>query len=107
MLTLQSQYKINDVVTIKLVTGEELITKITEINPDYFVTSRPLVFTINPQNGQTMIIPWLMSVDPKDNTAITIQKSATVAITKPVKQISDTYLQATTGIVTAPLGLKL
>jgi len=107
MLTIQPPYKINDVVTIKLVSGEELIAKLTEINTDSFTVTRPLVFTINPQNGQAMIIPWLMSVEPKEPTPMTINKSATIVVTKTVKQIADNYTQATSGIVTAPAGLRL
>jgi hypothetical protein len=48
-----------------------------------------------------------MSVDPKDTTPIDVYKNNVVMVTKTVKQISDNYLQATSGIVAAPAGLVL
>lgn len=107
MLNLKPSYVANDVITLKLVTGEEIIGKLIEDRPETFKLTRPLVFTVNPQNGQAMLIPWLMSVDPKDSTPIDIYKNNVVMITKTVKQISDNYLQATSGIVAAPAGLVL
>lgn len=107
MLTTLSYYNVNDIVTIKLVTGEEIISKLVEIKTESYTVTRPLVFTVNPQNGQAMIIPWLMSVDPKDTTPIVINKSGIIMVTKTIKQIADNYIQATSGIVAAPAGLRL
>lgn len=107
MLNLKPSYVANDVVTLKLVTGEEIIGKLIEDKSDALKLTRPLVFTVNPQNGQAMLIPWLMSVDPKDTTPIDVYKNNVVMVTKTVKQISDNYLQATSGIVAAPAGLVL
>ena len=107
MLNLKPSYVTNDVVTLKLVTGEEIIGKLMEDKSDALKITRPLVFTVNPQNGQAMLIPWLMSVDQKDTTPIDVYKNNVVMVTKTVKQISDNYLQATSGIVAAPAGLVL
>jgi len=107
MLNLKPTYVVNDVVTLKLVTGEEIIGKLIENKADALTLTRPLVFTVNPQNGQAMLIPWLMSIDPKDTTPIDIYKNNVVMVTKTVKQISDNYTQATSGIVAAPAGLVL
>lgn len=100
-MLVRTSYKINDVVTIKLSSGEELIAKLVEESDQTLSVTRPLVFTLNPQNGQAVLIPWLMSVNPKDQTTIGISKNLVITITKPVKEISDNYTQATTGIVTA------
>jgi hypothetical protein len=97
-----SNYNVNDIVTVKLANGEELVGKYTQSNDKDFVMVRPLVFTVNPQNGQAMLIPWLMSVDPKSTQPIALSKSNILAITKTIKDIADNYMQATSGIVTAP-----
>ena len=61
MLTVPN-YKSGDVVVIKLSTGEEIITKLVEPDITAYSISRPLVFTMHPQTGQPVLIPWLMSL---------------------------------------------
>ena len=102
-----SNYKVGDVVTLKLSNGEELVGKLTENTDSEYVVTRPLVFSMNPQNGQAMLVPWLMSVDPKNSHPISITKSNVLAVTKTIKEISDNYTQATSGIVAAPANLQL
>lgn len=99
-----SNYKVNDVVTLKLSNGEEIVGKLTDNTDSEFVLTRPLVFSMNPQSGQAMLVPWLMSVDPTAAQPISISKSNVLAATKTIKDISDNYTQATTGIVTAQPG---
>jgi hypothetical protein len=106
MLSVQP-FKSGDVVVIKLMTGEEIITKLVEPDLTAYSISRPLVFTMHPQTGQPALIPWLMSLSPKDPKPIVINKSAVVGMTMPAKEIADSYTQATTGIVPAPPGFTL
>ena len=106
MLSVQP-FKTGDVVVIKLMTGEEIITKLVEPDITAYSISRPLVFTMHPQTGQPALIPWLMSLNPKDPKPVVINKSAVVGMTMPAKEIADSYTQATTGIVTAPPGFTL
>lgn len=96
-----SNYKVGDVVTLKLSNGEELVGKLTDDTDSEFVLTRPLVFSMNPQNGQAMLVPWLMSVDPTSSQPISIGKPNVLAATKTIKEISDNYTQATSGIVPA------
>ena len=106
MLSVQA-FKSGDVVVIKLITGEEIITKLVEPDLTAYSISRPLVFTMHPQTGQPVLIPWLMSLSPKDPKPIVINKSAVVGMTTPAKEIADSYTQSTTGIVAAPAGFVL
>jgi|TARA_B110000503_G_scaffold137242_1_gene221137 hypothetical protein len=106
MLTVPN-YKSGDVVVIKLSTGEEIITKLVEPDITAYSISRPLVFTMHPQTGQPVLIPWLMSLDPKDPKPIIINKSSVVGMTTPAKEITDHYLQSTTGIVAVPPGFTV
>jgi hypothetical protein len=96
-----SNYKVNDVVTIKLSNGEEIVGKLTEDSDNNIRLTRPLVFTLNPQSGQAMLVPWLMSVDPENTHPITLNRNNILAITKTIKEISDNYTQATSKIVPA------
>lgn len=94
-------YKVNDVVTIKLSNGEEIVGKLTEDSSNELKLTRPLVFTMNPQTGQAMLVPWLMSVDPENSHPISLNRNNILAITKTIKEISDNYTQATSKIVPA------
>jgi hypothetical protein len=103
-MLVQSNYNINDVVTLKLANGEELVGKLTNISDTEVTLTRPLVFTLNPQNGSAMLVPWLMSVDPRNAQPISINRANVLAITKTIKEISNNYTQATTGIAVANTG---
>jgi hypothetical protein len=48
-----------------------------------------------------------MSRDPKDPKPIIINKSSVVGMTTPAKEITDHYLQSTTGIVAVPPGFTV
>ena len=59
-----SNYKKNDIVGIKLSTGEEVVARFDKFdsatNQKTLYIVKPTVLTLNPQNGQAMLIPWLM-----------------------------------------------
>lgn len=105
-----SNYKKGDVVTIKLSTGEEIVSRFESLDADSLKLVKPTVLTLNPQNGQAMLIPWLMSIDAHSSDPVTIKANQIVATGKPVKTLADSYTQNTTGIQTAsslPLGESL
>lgn len=107
MLLANSNYKINDIVTLKLSNGEELVGKLAERTDTEITLVRPLVFTMHPQNGQAMLVPWLMSINPLGTDPISINRSNILTITKTMKDIADSYIESTSGIVKAPPGLVL
>tara|TARA_Y100000385_G_scaffold76827_1_gene77798 strand:+ start:3633 stop:3962 length:330 start_codon:yes stop_codon:yes gene_type:complete len=96
-----SNFKKGDVMTVKCSTGEEVVARFDSDTTTELNVVKPTVLTINPQDGKAMLIPWIMSIDTKSNEPVTIGKSQVVAITKTEKQLSDGYMQSTTGIATA------
>lgn len=103
-----SSYKKGDTVTVKLSTGEELVGRFEEDTDKDVKLVKPTVITINPQNGQAMLIPWLISCDTTSSDPVSINKTQVIAISKPAKNLADGYLQSTTGIapVSSLTGLK-
>ena len=59
---------------------------------------KPTVLTINPQNGQAMLIPWLMSLDVHSSDPVTVSQDQIVAMYKPSKGIADVYMKGSSGI---------
>lgn len=83
-----------EVVTIKLVTGEELIGKLVEDGPMYYKINKPMVLTAS-QQGLGMA-PFLFTVNPEK--PVRILKSAIMVVEATDKMFSDNYIQGTTGI---------
>lgn len=97
-----SNFKKNDVITIKLSTGEEIVARFDADTGSELKVVKPTVLTLNPADGKAMLIPWLMSVDTQSSDPIIIAKAQIVAASKPHKGISDGYMTSTTGLATAP-----
>lgn len=96
-----SNYKKGDVATIKLSTGEELVARFDADTGSELKVVKPTVLTLNPQTGQAMLIPWLMSIDAHSSDPVVISKNQIVAVSRPTKGLADGYMQNTTGIAKA------
>lgn len=95
-----SNYKKGDTICVKVSTGEEIVGRFESMEEDIQVV-KPCVITLNPQNGQAMLIPWLMSIDTASSDPVTIKKDHIVTTNKPNKSLADAYIQSTTGIAPA------
>lgn len=97
-----SNYKKNDIIGIKLSTGEEVVARFDKFDSSTKDKTlnivKPTVLTLNPQNGQAMLIPWLMSIDVKSTDAVSVSQDQIVALYKPAKGIADVYMQGSSGI---------
>jgi hypothetical protein len=82
-----------DVLSIKLISGEEIIARFDSEATDSMTISRPLAITMA---GQGLgMIPW-MFLGGKDE--VTLQKSHIIATMTAKKDAADQYVQGTTGI---------
>ena len=82
------------VYTFKLHNADEIVTKVIEVNEDSIVVEQPL--SAVPTEKGVQLIFTVFTADPKEN--ITINKSAITMICSTAEQVSDHYLEATTGI---------
>lgn len=87
-------FKPNDIITMKLVTGEEIISKFVEINDNGYKISKPLVLSITSQ-GPAMT-PFLFTAEISGD--INLPKHAVIAIANTDKQTAGQYIKGTTGI---------
>ena len=88
------ELKINETYTIKLNSGEELITKIIEINDKWVSISEPV--SIAPAQGGMQMIPSVFTADPKDSFQLNTNSIAIIAMTDDGLKMK--YLEATTGL---------
>lgn len=85
---------IGEVVTIKLTSGEEIISKLVDNTDNHYKISKPLILHMT-QEGLGMI-PFLFTVNPDKD--IKIYKNSVVVIEVTDKEFADQYLHSTTGI---------
>lgn len=82
-----------DVVSLKLINGDELIARLEEETIDHVKISRPLQVTISP-SGLGMI-PFVFLGNKE---TITIKQSHVLTVMPSKKDAADQYVQGTTGI---------
>jgi hypothetical protein len=86
--------ELNQVYTLKIANGDEMVTKITAEDEDTYTVVRPLTVVPGPQ-GINMIHS-LFTADPDKN--VTINKLQVSVIAPSREEVCDSYLEATTGI---------
>lgn len=88
------KYKTNDIVTLKLVTGEEIISKFISGTDVGITLKQPLVLSITPQ-GPAMT-PFLFTAEVTGE--IELPKHAIIAMTPTDKSTAGQYIKGTSGI---------
>jgi len=82
-----------DIVSLKMINGDELIARFESETADEVTIDRPLALTMS-REGLGMI-PWMML---GDKSSITLKKSHVFAVVSSQKDAADQYMQGTTGI---------
>jgi hypothetical protein len=88
------KYNNNDIVTIKLSSGEEIICKVVEDNDNTMIISKPIALVVTPKGAA--MTQFLMMQDM--NETVELQKDHIVLLTKANKIASDQYIATTSGI---------
>ncbi len=97
---LKEKFNKNDVVSVKLISGEEIITKLSSSTSevdDAYQFSKPYSLSPTPQ-GMAMV-PFIMTGD-NDKYVISVHKNKVICILKTNKNIEQEYIKMTTGIMT-------
>jgi len=82
------------IVTIKLTSGEEIVSRFEGETDTHYKLSKPLVLTMGPQG--IAMVPYMFTVSPDKD--ISLSKSTITVIIETDKPAADQYLQGTTGI---------
>ena len=96
-------FKKEDIVSFKLVTGEEIIAKIFSVNVPTIhsiVVTKPHILVMSQQG--CMMVPFMFSIS--EDEKITFDNDKIIAIAKASKQFEDGYRKQTSSIVTARPG---
>ena len=86
--------ELDQVYTLKIANGDEMVAKITAEDDTTYTVTRPLTVVPGPQ-GINMIHS-LFTANPDKN--VTINKTQVSLIAPSREEVCDSYLEATTGI---------
>lgn len=93
LLNLKKDFSNGDVVSIKLINGDEIIARFESEETDTITISRPLALTMS---GQGLgMIPWVF-LGKEDS--ITIRKKNTFFVVASKGEAAKQYTEGTTGI---------
>jgi len=96
-MLIQEQYKVGDVISIKLSSGEEMIARFEEENDRDVIVAKPYIL-IAAQNGMALA-PYMFTVAPE--TKIRLKINNVICIVKSAKDASNMYIKQSTGIAIA------
>lgn len=94
MLLEKTRFDENDVVTIKLVSGEEVLGKFIKEDGSSITLDKPLMLAMN-QKGMGLV-PLLVTVNP--DSKLTFNKHGITLLTHSDDEIGKQYIYQTTGI---------
>ena len=99
----EKKFSDGDVVTLKLISGEEVLGRFVSEDMVSITLSKPLTIGMTPK-GPAMA-PVLMTVDPDND--LTFNRSSVIVYVKCHKEIANQYIFQTTGIQPVSSGTVL
>jgi len=90
----------NDVKVLKLITGEEVIARVSEESSNLLTLDKPMTLQMLPPNTSTgqvgfAMVPWIKAAK---NDKVTISEEHILAVDEASKQTETNYLQVITGL---------
>lgn len=96
-MLIETPAKLNDVVTLKLVGGDEVLGRLADERTEQYVEiSKPLLVMMAQQGFG--LVPYVLTAGP--DAKIKIAANHVIAMTKTLEQVAKEYLKQTTGIIT-------
>ena len=96
-MLIEAQYKVGDVISIKLSSGEEMIARFEDENEEVVTIAKPYIL-IAAQNGMALA-PYMFTIAP--DTKVKLKINNVICIVKSAKDAADMYIKQSTGIAIA------
>ena len=94
MLLENSKYKKGDVVTAKLVNGDEMVGRVEEIQDGHLLIKKPMMCVMADKG--VVLVPYMVSLNPEGS--VEIGKNHIISIALTYKPVADHYITTTTGL---------
>lgn len=86
--------ELDQIYTLKIANGDEIVTKIIAEDDSTYTVTKPLTVVPSPQGIQ--MIMSLFTANPDKNVTINKQQVSCIAVSRD--EVQDSYTEATTGI---------
>lgn len=99
-MLLEKKIEVNDVITIKLTTGEELMAKLVSENSDSITITKPMMINVGADragNVGVQMVPYFVLTADHDSR-FEIKNNHILLKIRPNDQAKNGYIQNTTGI---------
>lgn len=96
-MIIEQPFKLNDTVTLKTTTGDEIVARFVEQDADSITIQKPLALMAT-QQGMGLG-PFAFTVDP--DAKLKINKTAVIFLAKTESQMAGQYMSSTSPIQTA------
>lgn len=94
-MIIDTPYKVGDVVTLKMIGGDEVVAKLDEVIDGAYILAKALVVMMGQQGFG--LAPFVLTANP--DARLTVAKTAVICITKTFDNVAKEYIKQTTGIV--------
>ena len=95
-MLIETPTKLNDIVTLKMVGGDEVVGKlIDEYTETYVELSKPLVVVMGQQGFG--LAPYILTAGP--DASVKLDRKHVIAIVKTLDGVAKQYIKQTTNIV--------
>lgn len=96
-MLISTPMSLNDVVTVKMVGGDEVVGKLTDERTDTYVElSKPLVVMIGQQGFG--LAPYILTAGPEATAQL--DRRHIISIVKTFDAVAKQYIKQTTGLIT-------
>jgi len=93
-MIIQTPYKVGDIVSIKLSSGEEMVATLESETKEHVILRKPLMLVAGQQGAG--LAPFMFTVD--QDAKYTVKLNSIICIVKTAKDAASTYTQSTTGL---------
>jgi hypothetical protein len=93
-MIIETPYKVNDTVTLKTTTGDEIVARFIEENDNYVIVQKPLALMATPEGMGLAPFAFTISQDAK----LKLNKSAVLFVHKTEQEMAKQYVGSTTGV---------
>lgn len=96
-MLVQKTMQENDVIALRLASGEEVIGKLKKLTADKLEISKPFILVASPQG--LALVPFMISMP--DGSDVTLERRHVLTEIVARKEIRDAYIQQTSNLITA------
>lgn len=93
-MLIEKPFQSGDVISMKLSSGEEIITKLEDETTDFYKVSKPLMVAATPQG--LGLAPYMFTIE--QDAKVKIFKTNVICAISTEKDMASQYIQNTTGI---------